>query len=78
MTTIATKARNLARAWGATITIADTDDGKQIDITAPDGLRWVAGPATLIARYAGTCGPAAEAYNDLVERMSLGCEPHTD
>ena len=64
----------LAKELGADIETYKTEDGMQIDVIAPEGYRWSGGPGVLCARYAGTWGPANEAWSDIHERMMFGLE----
>jgi len=61
----------LAAKHGAEIEKVPTDDGWQIEVSAPEGFGW-GGVGTLIAHYGGTWGNIGQAWQDLYERMSLG------
>lgn len=66
------KTKKLASKLKARIEILESDDGKQIEITSPDGKVWDEGLMTLVSHYGGTWGKAHEAWEDLFYRMSGG------
>ena len=61
----------LAAKQCAEIEKVPTDDGWQIEVSAPEGFGW-GGVGTLIAHYGGTWGKIEQAWLDLHERMSIG------
>ena len=67
-----TKVKRIAAKLGAEIETIDTEDGKEIQVAAPDGKVWSDGPGVLLAHYGGTWGPASDAWKDLAERMEGG------
>lgn len=70
--------QEIARQCGAEIEKYQTEDGWQIDVSAPEGKRWDDGPGTLVARYGGTWGPISEAWEDLYQRMIEGLTDSDD
>lgn len=72
MITAGSKFRNTAAAFSAKVITVPTEDGKQIEVTAPEGTRWAEGPSTLIAHHGGTWGTIEEAFADLTDRMMAG------
>ena len=71
---IMNKVEKLALKIGAEITKVATDDGWQIEVSAPDGFGW-GGVGTLIAHYGGTWGNIKQAWEDLQERMMMQLSP---
>jgi len=77
-TTYQAKVKEMARQWDAEIEKVPTDDGWQIEVSAPEGKCWDNGPGTLIAHYGGTWGKIAAAWEDLYERMVAGLTDRDD
>ena len=64
--------KEMASQWGAEIEKVLTDDGWQIDVSAPEGKCWDEGLHVLIGHFGGTWGSAADAWKDIHERMLEG------
>jgi len=71
---IMNKVEKIAEKIGAEITRVPTDDGWQIEVSAPEGFGW-GGVGTLIAHYGGTWGNIQQAWEDLQERMMMQLSP---
>ena len=74
----ASAVKEMARRCGAEIEKVPTDDGWQIEVSAPEGKCWGNGPGTLIAHYGGTWGKIADAWADLHDRMLSGLTDRGD
>lgn len=70
--------KKMALQWDAEIEKVPTEDGWQIEVSAPEGKCWDNGPGTLIAHYGGTWGKIAAAWEDLYFRMVHGLTDRTD